>query len=51
MGMMGDIYDGLKPKDLERFFSLKVLSGDREGGGVINHQHQGSVSNSVLLVI
>lgn len=32
MGMMGDMYDGLKPKDLERF-SLKVLSGDRERGG------------------
>lgn len=31
MGMMGDIYDGLKPKDLERF-SLKILSGDRERG-------------------
>lgn len=30
MGTMGDMYDGLKPKDLERF-SLKILSGDRRG--------------------
>lgn len=51
MGMMGDIYDGLKPKDLERF-SLKVLSGDRGGEKIINcHQHRGSVSYSVLLFI